>query len=142
MSLVIHAVVLYGSALAAIVATLATRRRPGDPALSPGRIAATMAPFMVIGLLEELAPRAGGHMTVEWALPLLAALVVAAYSRDARVVRVAGLLLVLVSLAAWVHGMALLTRGGYVIGPHPAIAGMRDEVGWYTPVLGYRKVIR
>jgi hypothetical protein len=142
MSLVIHAVVLYGSALAAILAALATRRRPGDPAPSPRRIAATILPFTIIGLLEDLAPRASGHMFVEWALPLLAALVVAAYSRDARVVRVAGILLVLVSLATWVHGMALLTRGGYVISPHAAIAGMRDEVGWYTPVLGYRKVIR
>src|SRR5262245_41058814 len=145
MSLAIHAVVLYGSATAAIGAGLATGRRPDDPDPSLRRIAGTAVPFLIIGLLEALALRAAGHMTVEWAVPLLAALIVAACSRDARVVRAAGVLLVLVALATWVHGLALLTRGGYVIRPHTAhtaISGGRDEVDWYTPVLGFRKVVR
>jgi hypothetical protein len=128
MSLVVHAAVLYGSAAAAIVAALATRRRAGDPAPSPGRIAVTLSPFLIIGLLEALSLCAEGHLLAEWSVPLLAATAVAVGSRDRRVIRVAGGLLMLVALGAWVHGRSLLHRG-YVIRPHMAIRGGHLEKG-------------
>jgi hypothetical protein len=141
MAIAVHAAILYGSALAAVVAALATRRRRGDPAPSPGRVVAMLSPFLAIGLAEALMLCADGHMLLEWALPMTAALVVTAGSRDGRLIRVARALLVAVALGAWVHGRSLLHHG-YTTHPRAFLRGTHLESGWYTPLLGLRKVVR
>jgi hypothetical protein len=100
-----------------------------------------LSPFLIIGLLEALVLRAEGRMVVEWAIPMLAATAVAVGSRDRRVIRIAGGLLMAVAFGAWLHGEQLLLHG-YTTHPRAFRRGTHVVSAWYTPVLGYRRVIR
>jgi hypothetical protein len=137
---IVQAVVLYGSLLAAVLAAAATRRHADDPAPSPGRIAWTVFPFAALALQEMLQLRYAGHMSAEWSIPLLAALIVTVGSRDDRVIRTARVLLILVALLTWWHG-TLLLRDDYVARDVPPRPGTRLESGWERPLLGYRRVV-
>jgi hypothetical protein len=137
--MIAHVVLLYGAVTAAVVATVVTFRRSGDPPLPPWELTKALAPFTAVAVVEALSLRAAGGLVAEWAIPGLAALFATACSRS-QVVRVwtrRGL--VIVAIVLWAHGCVLLSEG-YVTRPLAVRPGQHVEWRWYTPLTAMREL--